>query len=95
MEITAGGGTDLYDLVMRDMAAAPAATRAGGITARDLVVVLAVAVKGGRAWRATDLAGELGLAALDVSLGLERARRVGLMDAEKRRVLKEPILSHS
>jgi hypothetical protein len=32
------------------------------------------------------------LPALDVAMGLERARRVGLMDEDKHRVLKEPML---
>ncbi|MFI5347652.1 MAG: hypothetical protein ACHQ51_14855 [Elusimicrobiota bacterium] len=92
MNIAADGGMDLYDLVMRDLAAAPAATRAGGVSARDLTVVLAAAAKGRQPWRAAELARELGLSPLDVSLGLERARRVGLVDEEKRRVLKEPLL---
>jgi hypothetical protein len=92
METATGGGTELYDQAMRDMAAGPAATRSGGISARDLTVVLAAAAKGRAPWRAAELARESGIAALEVSLGLERARRVGLLDEEKRRVLKQPLL---
>jgi hypothetical protein len=93
METAIEGGAELYELVMRDLGAAgPPATRSGGVTARDLLVLLAVAAKGRASWRAADLARELGLPFLDVSVGLERARRVGLMDKEKCRVLKEPML---
>jgi hypothetical protein len=93
METGTEGGPELYELVMRDFGAAPPApARSGGVTARDLLVLLAVAAKGRSSWRAADLARELGLSFLDVSLGLERARRVGLMDDEKTRVLKAPML---
>jgi hypothetical protein len=93
MDTANDGGTELYELVMRDFgAAAPPPSRSGGVTARDLLILLAVAAKGRAPWRAADLARELGLPFLDVSLGLERARRVGLMDEEKRRALKAPLL---
>jgi hypothetical protein len=84
---------ELYELAIRDAGAVPsAASRQGGITARDLTVLLAVAAKGRGPWRAADLARELDVPALDVVLGLERARRVGLVDEDKSRVLKEPVL---
>ena len=92
METAIDDGAELYELVMRDFDAAPAATRSGGVTARDLLVLLAVAAKGRASWRAVDLARELGVPFLDVSMGLERARRVGLMDEEKKRALKEPLM---
>ena len=93
METATEGGTELYELVMRDFGAAgPPATRSGGITSRDLLVLLAVAAKGQAPWSAADLGRELGLPFLDVSMGLERARRVGLMDEEKKRARKEPML---
>ena len=90
METQLDSGAGLFELALRGMGAA--ATRQGGISARDLSVLLAVAARGRAEWSAAELARELGVPALDVSLGLERARRVGLMDAEKRRVLKEPLL---
>jgi hypothetical protein len=83
---------ELYDLVLRDVGTAPPARRSGGITARDLLVILAVAAKGRHPWSAAELARELALPYLDVSMALERARRVGLMDAEKRRAHTEPLL---
>ena len=93
MESVIDAGTELYELAIRDAAAAPTtATRHGGITARDLTVLLAVAAKGRAPWRAAGLARELGISALDAGMGLERARRVGLVDEEKRRVLKEPMM---
>lgn len=93
METAIDAGTELYELVMRDCGgAAPAASRSGGITARDLAALLAVAAKGRAPWRTADLARELGASALEVSMGLERARRVGLVDEQKHRVLKAPLL---
>jgi hypothetical protein len=92
MEALIDAGTELYELAIRDAAASPIASRQGGITARDLTVLMAVATKGRAPWGAAELARELGLSALDVGMGLERARRVGLLNAEKHRVLKEPVL---
>ena len=93
MEAAIDAETELYELALRDVGAGPsAATRQGGITARDLTILLAVAAKGRAWWRAAELARELDVPALDVGLGLERARRVSLVDEEKRRVLKEPLL---
>jgi hypothetical protein len=90
VEATADAGTELYELALRDAGAA--AARGGGVTARDVVLLLAAAAKSGAPWRALDLARELGLPPLEVSMGLERARRVGLLDDDKRRVMKEPLL---
>lgn len=83
--------TGLFEAALRGAAEAQT-TRAGGITARDLVLVLAAAARSGEPWRAVDLARELGLPAYEVVVGLERARRVGLLDAEKRRARVEPLL---
>lgn len=85
-------GTELYELALSGLRDAPGATRSGGLTARDLLILLAVAAREGAPWRAADLARELGIPALDVALGLERARRLGFLDEEKRRALKEPLL---
>lgn len=87
------GESELYDLAVRDFGArGPAPTRSGGVSGLDLAALLAVVAKGRSPWRTADLARELDAPALEVSLGLERARRVGLIDEEKRRVLKEPLL---
>lgn len=84
METVCDGTTELFEAALRG--AHPAERRSGGLTARDLVLVLCVAAKGGAPWLATDLARELGLSAYEVGVGLERARRVGILDEEKRAV---------
>jgi hypothetical protein len=84
METVCDGTTELFEAALRG--AHPAETRSGGLTARDLVLVLCVAAKGRAAWGAAGLARELGLSAYEVVVGLERARRVGILDEEKRAV---------
>jgi hypothetical protein len=64
---------------------AAAASRSGGVTARDLLILLKLAAAGPDV-SAAGLAAALTVPAADVSLGLERCRRVGLVDADKRRV---------
>ncbi len=91
MESILDAGAELYELAIRD-ASASAASRGGGITARDLTVMLAVAARGRAPWGAAGRARGRGVAARGAGLGVERARRVGLVDAEKRRILKEPLL---
>jgi hypothetical protein len=92
MDIVMDAGAGLFERVLRDMESPDAAaTRAGGATARDLLVLLKLAAAGPDA-TAADMARELSVPAADVSLGLERCRRVGLVDAEKRRVEADALL---
>lgn len=83
-------GTVLFEDALR-AAAGGAAARGGGLVGRDLLVLLKLAAAGTEETVAA-MAAELGLPAAEVSLGLERCRRVGLVDGEKRRVMKEPLL---
>ena len=86
METIVDAGTGLFERVLSDLKSpGAAASRAGGATARDLLILLKLASTGPEA-SAADLARELEIPAADVTLGLERCRRVGLVDAEKRRV---------
>src|ERR1051326_1536851 len=87
-----GRATGLFESAVRDLedGVAPPA-RSGGVTARDLLVLLKLASSGPDA-ACADLARELGIATVEASLGLERCRRVGLVDAEKRSVSKPALL---
>jgi|GEM_PF-1540992 len=92
MVTTIDAGAELFERVLRDMRETGAAgSRGGGATARDLLILLKIAAAPGRL-SVAELASELGIALADVSLGLERCRRVGLVDAEKRRVEVEELL---
>jgi len=92
MDTIMDAGTGLFESVLRDMQSSPAApTRSGGVTARDLLVLLKSAAAGPDA-SAAELARGLEIPAADVSLGLERGRRVGLVDAAKRRIQTEEFL---
>lgn len=89
MEAVCDGTAGLFEAALRGASAG--ATRSGGITARDLVLVLCAAARSGD-WRADELAQELGISAYEAGIGLERARRVGLLDEEKRRARPEALL---
>jgi hypothetical protein len=92
MDIVMDAGAGLFERVLSDMRSPDAAaTRAGGVTARDILVLLKLAAAGPDA-TAAELARELSIPAADVSLGLERCRRLGLVDAEKRRVETDALL---
>ncbi len=81
--------TGLFELAVRDAGEMQAETRSGGMTGRDVLVLLKVAA----GWRggAAELARELGLTAARTCLALERGRRVGLLDADKRAVQGEAL----
>ena len=55
---------------------------------QDLVVLLKVLVRGKKPWRHVELAYELGMSQSEVSSALERAKRLGLLDATKKKVQK-------
>jgi len=59
-----------------------------GIKSQDLVVLLKVIARHEKPWRHLDFAYELGMSQSEVSSALERARRVGLLDGTKRKVIK-------
>ena len=63
-----------------------------GIKPQDLLILLKIVCWRDRQWRSMDLASELGISPAEVSMALERARGVGFLDSEKRRVLKAPLL---
>ncbi len=84
--------TGLFERVLRDLQSPAASiTRSGGVTARDVLVLLKLAAAGPEIATA-DLAAALAVPIADVSLGLERCRRVGLVDADKRRVEPDALL---
>ncbi|NNN05199.1 MAG: hypothetical protein HKL90_04800 [Elusimicrobia bacterium] len=82
--------TGLFELAVRDAGETEVETRSGGMTGRDVLVLLKVAA----GWRggAAELARELGLTAARTCLALERGRRVGLLDADKRLVQREALV---
>ena len=85
-------GAALFETVLRDVqSSAAAGSRGGGATARDLLILLKLAAAGPGV-SAAGLAEALAVPAADVSLGLERCRRVGLVDADKRRVEIDALL---
>lgn len=63
-----------------------------GVRPQDVLVLLKIACRRGREWRSLDLAKELSLSPAEVCHALERARRVGFLDADKRIVMKVPLL---
>lgn len=63
-----------------------------GIRPQDILILLKIVCCKDRDWRAVDLARELKISPAEVSMALERARSVGFLDAEKRRVMKAPLL---
>ncbi len=63
-----------------------------GIKPQDLLILLKITCWKDRQWRAIDLSRELNISPAEVSMALERARGVGFLDSEKRRVMKAPLL---
>lgn len=59
-----------------------------GIKAQDILVLLKLLASGEREWRMVDLAAQLGLSQSEVSVALERAKRAGLIDDEKKKPVK-------
>ena len=59
---------------------------------QDILVLLKMVVAKERPWRVIDLAQELGLSPSEVSVGLERSRRSGLLDLSKRKVVWPALL---
>jgi DNA-binding transcriptional MocR family regulator len=62
-----------------------------GIKPQDILVLLKMTLDRDRSWRLVDLAQELGLSLSEVSMALERARRSGLIDSSKKRVLRQAL----
>jgi len=63
-----------------------------GVKPQDVLILLKIACWRKREWRANELAHELQISPAEVSMALERARRVGFLDAHKRSVMKAPFL---
>jgi len=63
-----------------------------GVKPQDVLIVLKIACWRNRNWRAAELARELRISPAEISMALERARRVGFLDAHKRLVMKAPFL---
>ncbi|MFA6316921.1 MAG: hypothetical protein WC943_05830 [Elusimicrobiota bacterium] len=55
-----------------------------GLKPQDILLLLKLLASAGKRWRLVDLAMELGLAQSEVSASLERAKRSGLIDPEKK-----------
>lgn len=62
------------------------------IKPQDILILLKIACWRDRDWLAADLARELRISPAEVSMALERARRVGFLDHRKRKVVKAPFL---
>ncbi|MBK8869472.1 MAG: hypothetical protein IPN19_00090 [Elusimicrobia bacterium] len=58
---------------------------------QDIMVLLKILVLEGRPYRLVDLGMELGLSQSEISMGLERAKKAGLIDSTKRIPLKSPL----
>jgi len=58
-----------------------------GMRPQDILVLAKLSVQGNKPSRVLDLAYELGLSQSEVSMALERCRRAGLLDPEKRKPL--------
>lgn len=63
-----------------------------GIKPQDILILLKILCWKDRGWQSVELARELGISPAEVSMALERARGVGFLDSEKRRVIKAPLL---
>lgn len=59
-----------------------------GLKPQDILVLLKLLAAGEKRWRMVDLGLELGLSQSEISMALERARRVGLIDASKKKVIR-------
>ncbi|MDE2313914.1 MAG: hypothetical protein KGL04_07055 [Elusimicrobia bacterium] len=59
-----------------------------GVKPQDILVLLKLKLNDDRSWRLVDLAQELGLSVSEVSMALERARNSGLINSEKKRVIR-------
>lgn len=67
--------------------------RSNGIKPQDILILLKILTWQNRHdWRSMDLAKELGLSPFEISIGLERCRRSGLLDASKRKLMKSSLL---
>lgn len=63
-----------------------------GIKAQDLLILLKIVCWKDRGWQSVELARELDISPAEVSMALERARGVGFLDADKRQVMKAPLI---
>lgn len=63
-----------------------------GVRPQDILVLLKLCLDKDRPWRHVDLARELGLSQTEISFSLERCRASGLLDEDKRRVIRSALL---
>lgn len=63
-----------------------------GVRPQDVLILLKIVCWRDKEWRSLDLARELQLSPAEVCMALERARRVGFLDAKKQTVMKAPFL---
>lgn len=64
-----------------------------GIKPQDILILLKLSTwKDQPDWKGIDLAKELGLSPFEVSIGLERSRRSGFLDSEKRVLRRSALL---
>lgn len=60
---------------------------------QDILALLKILTWEGRPkWMGIELAREVGLSPFEISVGLERSRRAGFLDASKRKVIKSALL---
>lgn len=62
-----------------------------GLRPQDIVILLKIIARGGSQWRHLDIAYELGLSQSEVTHGLERCVKSGLIDPAKRLPLKSAL----
>lgn len=63
-----------------------------GVKPQDVLILLKMVCWRDKDWLSVDIARELGISPAEVSMALERARRVGFLDAKKKSVMKAPFL---
>lgn len=62
-----------------------------GIKSQDILVLLKILSREGRGYRLVDLSSELGISQSEVSMALERAKNVGLIDGSKKNPIKSSL----
>ena len=63
-----------------------------GIKPQDIVILLKLVTMGDGRWRHVDLADALGLSQTEISFAMDRCRTAGLIDSDKKRVIKPALL---
>lgn len=64
----------------------------GGVKPQDILILLKLSIWKDRPdWKGIELARDLGLSAFEVSVGLDRCRKSGLLDVTKRHLMRSAL----